>query len=195
MAIKIKKGDSYLYKSDEGILDNLSKIRADHIYEDAVQEFGKIKYIDKDALDTWYKRGSVANKLIIKHNIDFKEKKFFWIMLYGATGLRVPKSSKKSRNDFKTASVLSAYPLSDLKKAGSWGLWREVVGSSSIISDERVASWVTEKIIKDKISRDNARPLLKYVRNRLKELDTTVLSEPELYTKLDSENWKDTSEV
>lgn len=191
MAIKIKKGDSYLYKSDEGVLNNLSKIRADHIYEDAVKEFSALKYSKKDALETWYRRGLMANKLINKHKIGFDEKKFFWVMLYDAAGLDVPERSRNARNDFQTASVLASYQLNELKKVGSWGLWREVIGSSRIIVDERVATWVAKKIIDESISRDNARPLLKYVRNRLKGLDTSVLSNFELQTKLNSEDWKD----
>jgi hypothetical protein len=194
MAIKVKKGDSYLYRANEGVLNTPGKIRADHIYEDAVDELKSITYVEKDALGGWYKRGVVANRLIVKHKIDYEEKKFFWVMLYDAAGMEAPKKSYTARNDFRTASVLAGYRLSDLRKVGSWGLWREVVGSNRIISDERVAAWVTEKIIKDKISRDNARPLLRYVRNRLKGLDTSVLSPAELFTKLNSGDLKELNE-
>ncbi len=184
MAIKIKKGESYLYRSSDGVLNNPSKIRADHIYKDAVSELSKLIYKDNDALDTWFKRGLVANKLIAKHNIDYEEKKFFWVMLYDAADL-APKKTSSSRNDFRTASVLASYNLIDLRKVGSWGLWREVIGAGSISNDERVAKWVTEKVIKEKLSRDGARPLIKYVINRLKSLDTSVLTINELYDKLE----------
>lgn len=191
MAIKLKKGDSYLYQSSEGVLNSVSKLRADHIYEDAVREFRELACDEKDALGTWYKRGLLANKLIAKHKIGPEEKKFYWLMLYNASSLKAPERSKNARNDFQAASILALYQLNDLRKVGSWGLWREVIGSTSINADERVASWVAKRIIDEKISRDNARPLLRYVRNRLKGLDTSVLSDTELHQKLNSKNWRE----
>ena len=189
MAIKIRKEDKYVYKASGGILSTPEKHRADLILKDATDLLASTKQHSKDALGIWHKRGLIANKLIKKYNLDYEERRYFWVMLYDALSVYTPKKSHAGKNDFWTATILSDYKLNDLRKVGSWALWREVLGSSSIKSDARVASWVTKKIIKDKISRDNSRPLLKYVRNRLKGIDTTVLSKAELHTKLDSKDW------
>lgn len=190
MAIKIKKGESYLYRGNEGVLSMPNKLRADHIYEDAVKELKDAGEKGKDSLELWYKRGVVAKKLLEKYKIDHEERKFFWTMLYDAAGLKIPKKSYTVKNDFLTASILVQHKLSDLRKVGSWSLWREIIGSTRIINDERVAEWVAKQVIENNVSRDNARPLLKHIRNRLKNLDTTVLSNEELNSKLNSVDWQ-----
>lgn len=191
MAIKIRRDKDFIYVAVHGALDSEEKRRADKIFQDAEQ---KIKKLDDpkniDPLTLWHIRGKIANEIIQKYNLSADEKRYFWVMLYDASGLVVPEMVRKSntlRNDFRTASALAHYGLNDLLKIGTWSLWREILGSLRIGEDSRVAKWIVSYILKNKITtRDAARPILKKVRNRLQNIDSTVLSEKELIERLDS---------
>lgn len=192
MAIKIKRGESFFYAAVNNLLDEKEKARADKIYNEAKfgidhlnRKFGKQE--KPDFLAIWYWRGILINKIINKFKISENEKKYFWLMLYGVANMNTPDRAKKFhiQNDFRVAGILANYPLKSLQKVGRWNLWREIIGSTKIGSDERVARWVTNYIFVHKIkTKDCARPLLKAVRNRLKKIDTSVLNEKELKTKL-----------
>jgi len=189
MAIKIKTTkDEYVYKANNGLLSQEQKQRADKIY--SVSE-NTLRHLDETNLDIftiWYKRGRAANEIIDRYSLTNEEKKYFWQMLYGAMNIKIPDTASKShtrRNDFLTASILADYKLNELKQVGTWSLWREVVGSVKVSEDERVAQWIIDYILKHKIiTRDGARPLLKFVRNRLKNLETGLLTQDELFRKL-----------
>lgn len=192
MAIKIRRNENFSYVGFVGFLDQKMKQRADEIYEKARTEFKKLnKKINLnqvfDSLERWYRVGNKINKLIHDFKISYIEKKYFWLMLYDFRGINVPERAKKFhiQNDFRVANILAKYALKDVKKVGAWTLWREILGSTKIGEDDRVARWVTNYILQHNIkTRDGARPLLKAVRNRLKKIDTTILSDKKLVTKL-----------
>lgn len=192
MAIKIKRENHFVYLGITGFLNEVEKKRADDIYNVAHKEFELLKREIKikpkiDSLGIWYLRGKLTNKLIERFKISDMEKRYYWLMLYDIAGLNVPDRAKKFhiQNDFHVANILAKYKLSELRKIGPWALWREILGSTKIMDDERIAKWATDFILKKKIqTRDSARPLLKFIRNRLKNLNTEILSEKELVLKL-----------
>lgn len=192
MAIKIKRDSNFFYAGVIGLLDQEEKKRADKIYE---KTFVALRELDNkikkkkitDFLQVWHLRGGIVNGIISSFKMSQSEKKYFWLMLYDVAGMNIPDRAKKFhiQNDFRVANIISSYSLVDLKKVGPWALWREIIGSTKIGNDERVAKWVADYILKRKIkTRNAARPLLKAVRNRLKKLNTTVLSNKELTQKL-----------
>lgn len=191
MAIKIKREDGYVYLGVSGFLGEELKGRADEIYR--VSESGlrrldeRLKRVaDIDHLEAWHLKGKLINEIIGKFNITDVEKRYFWLMLYNVMGLNVPQRAKAFhiQNDFRVASILATYPLSNLQRVGSWGLWREIIGSTKIGDDDRVARWVADYILRHGMTRDGSRPFLRLVRNRLKNLDTKILSDRELVNKL-----------
>ncbi len=189
MAIKLQVGENkFVYKAGSGILTSKEKQRADKIYTDSSIVFSKLNEKETDILETWHLRGKAANSLIHRFSVNTEEKTYFWRMLYEISGIKMPRTAlttKTKRNDFLTASLVAQYKLKDLREVGTWSLWREVVGSVKVADDERVANWVIGYILKHPITtRDGARPLLKFVRNRLKNLDTSKLMKKELLQKL-----------
>lgn len=192
MAIKLRRNENFSYVGFVGFLDQKTKKRADEIYQEANTELHNLNQKinlnrEIDSLERWYIIGNLINKMIEKFKISYIEKKYFWIMLYDFGGVGIPKYEKKPpvRNDFRVASILAKYKLKDVKRVGAWSLWREIIGSTKIGSDDRVARWVADYILRNNIkTRDGARPLLKAVRNRFKKMDTTILSDGELVKKL-----------
>jgi len=189
MAIKLRIGDNkFVYKATDGYLSHKSKKRADKIYAETATTFNQLKDKDADILEFWYLRGMTANSIIRRFSFTADEKTYFWQTLYDITGTKMPPAAIKSntkRNDFLTASLIAQYKLSELRKVGTWSLWREVVGSVKVANDDRVSRWVIGHILRHSIAtRDGARPLLKFVRNRLKNLDTSKLTKKELLQKL-----------
>lgn len=189
MAIKLQAGENkFVYKAGSGLLTAKDKQRADKIYADSSVVFSKLDEKKTDILETWYLRGKSANSIIRRFSINTEERVYFWRMLYGVSGIKMPQTAlttKTKRNDFLTASLMAQYHLKDLRKVGTWSMWREFVGSVKLADDERVARWVISYILKHDINtRDGARPLLRFVRNRLKDLDTSKLTKKELLQKL-----------
>lgn len=189
MAIKLQAGENkFVYKAGSGILTTKAKRRADKIYADSSNVFSKLAEKNTDILETWYLRGKAANSLSRRFSINTEEKVYFWRMLYEVAGIKMPQTAlttKTKRNDFLTASLMAQYQLKDLRKVGTWSMWREFVGSVKVADDERVAKWVIGYILKHDIdTRDGARPLLRFVRNRLRDLDTSKLTKKELISKL-----------
>lgn len=192
MAIKIKKNNDFVYFGVIDLIDEKEKKRADDIYEISEREFNSLNEIlrlkeDIDSLEFWHSIGTLANKIIFDFAISETEKKYFWLMLYDFSGNKAPDRALKFhiQNDFHIASMLAKYNLKDLRKMGPWATWHEILGSTKTIQDERVGEWVVKYIISNHIkTRNNARPILKFVRNRLKNLNTSVLSKDELNSKL-----------
>ncbi|MGC9968493.1 MAG: hypothetical protein ABSC29_02055 [Minisyncoccia bacterium] len=187
MAIKLRRGENFFYAPVTGLLDKKEQKRADEIYtsaKNAVEKLNKTRRSGTiDILAGWHLRGVLINQIIQKFGITETEKKYFWMMLYDVSGMTVPDHIRK--NDFHVASILANYPLKRLQEIGAWSMWREIIGSTKIGNDDRVARWVVDYIVEKKIkTRDQARPLLMAVRNRLKRIDASILSSGELANKL-----------
>jgi hypothetical protein len=193
MAIKIKKNSDFTYLGVADLIDEKEKNRADDIYKTSEIEFNRLNQSlknkkDISSLEFWHSIGRLANKIILDFGISDFEKKYFWLMLYDFSGKKAPDRALKFhiQNDFHIASMIAKYNLKDLRKTGPWATWHEIIGSTKTMKDERVGRWAVEYIINNQIkTRNNVRPILKFARNRLKNLNTLVLSDSELFSKLD----------
>jgi len=194
MVIKLKQGNDnntdYIYVGSGELLNKTAKIRADKIREASKEVFEEVKITQsssKDSLKLWHRKGRLINKIIKKFSILEAEKKYFWLMLNEVSENQVPERAKKFhvQNDYRTSSILAGYSLQHLKKIGGWNIWREILSSQKTSEDNRVSNWIVEQILRRKLkTRDSARPLLKFIRNRLKKINTFVLTDNELYKKL-----------
>lgn len=204
MVIKITKKDrlrkSVEYKSSKLILTpkdieeadkfdvELSKVvnHIENILLDSNILDSKLK--KKDPLKVWYIIGEHLNKFLEKHRLAKEDEPLFWNYLYGKSSILhkgIPSSKiSRTRNDFRTASILARYPFDMLEKVGPWAMWREILTYRVFLSDRRILEWLIRKLIKKPRTRDNARPFLKSIAARLKKIDTSVLNNDELLEKL-----------
>lgn len=204
MVIKIKRkfrGEQKTeYKSHKPILTPHDIRKADKFDKNLTQTIRKIEKVllgnkallrtgtKRDPLKVWYTVGMYINEFLKENKVSGEDEDFFWEHLYGRSTLLqkgIPKKKvSKTRNDFVTASLLAQYPYDQLKKVGSWALWREILTYQSISLDQRMLHWIIDELIRSPRTRDEARPLLKNVARRFKRIDTRVLSDEELYQKL-----------
>ncbi|HUC02215.1 MAG TPA: hypothetical protein VMA75_04980 [Candidatus Paceibacterota bacterium] len=202
MTIKIKKKNSkgYRYKSSKHIVTSRDIKAADKFDARLEKEIRDIENLlvkrkmltasarKHDMLAAWYLIGTHINEFLKTNVVSPEEEKLFWDHLYGRSSLvgeNVPSAKiSKTRNDFRIASLIASYRLPELKKVGNWALWREIL-TYKAVKDTRVLDWIAKEIqqIKPK-TRNEARPLLKAVAERLRKIDTGVLSEKELTGKL-----------
>lgn len=187
MTIKLRREKDFFYAPvTGGLLDKKEQRRADEIYASAKNLLAR-KIDQKDAnintLMSWFKKGALVNQIIQRFKITEVERNYFWMMLYEVTGMTVP--DRIRMNDFRIASILAEYPFKKLQQVGAWSTWREIVGSTKIGNDDRVAHWAVSHIVEQKIkTRKQTRPLLIAIRGRLKGINTAVLSNKELINKL-----------
>jgi len=88
---------------------------------------------------------------------------------------------------------MTKYNWKTVMSIGNWSIWREIFDNKKIIEDNRILSWVIEKLKKFKkykLGHKDIRPFLYAVSNRLKKIDTSVLTQKELYYKLDQINFR-----
>ncbi len=203
MVIKVKRGrdknNRIIYKSTKKILTPKDIQKADRFdsnlekmlkkLEGSLLKSGILSYSGKkkNALKVWYKIGKSINKFLKIHSIDNKDISYFWHSFYGRSKL-IHKSSLSiksglSRNDFKTASVLSNYRWETVKKVGPWAMWREIISYKCVEKDSRILKWIIKQLINKPRTRDEARPLLKAIARRFKRMDTSILSKRELFQK------------
>ena len=204
MVIKVRKKNKskeiVQYKSAKKIItpqDIKEADRFDNALNQEIREIEKVLLKKKmftpearksNMLGAWYLIGTRINKFLKKNKVSPAEENLFWDYLYGRSSLisKTAPTSKisKTRNDFRIASLLAHHPLTKLKKIELWALWREII-TYKAFKDERVLNWVIKKLEQSPPKTRNAgRPFLKAVSARLKKIDTTVLSDKELTTKV-----------
>lgn len=191
MAIKLKDEKGFIYLAlQEKIFTSDEKDRADKIYEDCRDAINAINN-NNNLINIWLKRGCVAKEMHVKYSILPNEELYFWEMLYDVANIKLPVRSKKllARNEFWLGAKLNDYlPISSKWKT-NWTVFREMFEASAISQDNRVAEWMIRFAIRNDFkSRDDMRVLLNKVRNRLKNINTAVLSRKELFLKLDDIN-------
>ena len=146
----------------------------------------------KDSLMVWYIVGKNINKFLKKNYLSKEDENLFWNHLYGRSPVinktNPTKKISRSRNDFKTASILAKYSISDIKKVGSWALWREMLTYKVFLYDERILKLIIDELMKFPRTRNEARPFLKKVAYRFKKIDTLVLNDKEILEKINQMN-------
>lgn len=204
MVIKITKnsdrGNKIEYKSAKFILTPQDIKEADTFDIELIQTIKNIEnYLlrkgalsrDKKKLDpllVWYIVGKKINEFINEHKIEKEEKQIFWNQFYNRRTLIhkriLSKKSVSTKNDFQIASLLAKFKFKVIKKVGPWAMWREILTYKLFLSDKRILNWVINELIKNPRTRDNARPFLKTVANRFKRMETTMLTDNELFKKI-----------
>lgn len=198
---KYKKGKKHTeYKTDKKIITPQDIKEADRFdlflskeIRKIEEELKKEKAVSKEGIKTdpimaWYIVGKHINEFIKNNNIEVEDRNRFWDYLYGRSSL-INKTFpvnviSKSRNDFRSASLLAKYSPEIIKGVGPWSLWREILGYKSFLNDERILKFIINELTKSPRTREVARPFLKAISNRFKKIDTSVLNDQELLNML-----------
>jgi len=203
MVIKIRKrnkgNNKVFYKSSKKILTPLDIKKADEFDSELskmIKELERILLKNKalskekgkdDVLRVWYEVGRALNKFLVNFPVNKEDENLFWNNLYGYSFLihkSVPSTKiSRTRNDFRTASLLAVYPWKIIKKVGPWAMWREILSYKNIMEDRRILKWLIDKLIRNPRTRDQARPFLKNIAKRFKRVDTRILNNKELLIK------------
>ena len=200
---KVRGGNKILYKGEKMVitvkdvedaekLDLELKKLLNHTEKELIKRHLLSKEgAKKDVLAVWFEVGKMLNIFLKKYQINPNEKHYFWKDLYEHNTLLHKSIHKKeineSRNDYKIAYILAnKYTLDELKKAGPWAILREVFYSKNIVKDRRIINWIFKELIERPRTRNEARPFLKSVADRFKQINTKLLSDEELLVKLKS---------
>ncbi|MBU2597317.1 MAG: hypothetical protein KJ757_07150 [Planctomycetes bacterium] len=204
MVIKIKKKhkgkEKVFYKSSKNILTPLDIKKADKFDLELSKTITCLEKIllksgilskekgKKNVLRVWYEIGKALNNFLVKFPLKKEDKDLFWNNLYGYSPLihkGVPSTRiSQTRNDFRMASLLATHPWKIVERVGPWAMWREILSYKNIMEDSRILKWVIKELIKNPRTRNGARPFLKGIAKRFKRIDTRVLDNKDLLTKL-----------
>ena len=203
MAILLRKGNSKTYSSSTGVVSDGAKNIADMIDTDVCTQLKNVEKrmikqgfltsngVKKDALKIWYEVGISLNKILKKYKINgTTDEPLFWKSIYGCVPPTIQKypepkrSSEWRRNHFRLCAKMPEHGWEKVKSTGKWSVWRDLFDNSVILEDKRVQEWLIKKIGNSKLGHKSLRPLINATRKRIKKLDTKVLSDSELETKL-----------
>lgn len=203
MVIKIinksSKGSKYKYKSSEFITTPEKIKKADDFDEklkNTIQNMEsflmkKKKLLSKKnknySIVIWHTVGKKINDFMKINRIDKNDEKYFWVQFYNYSNLinkRTGFKIKLSRNDFKSALILSKYPIKILREVGPWSMWRDILIYKVLINDRRIMDYVINYLTKNKKTVHGSRPFLKAINERFKKMETPLLSDKVLIKKI-----------
>ncbi len=175
--------DGLLLSADKAAFDDLLQtLRQDipSIEEGLSTEYGK------SVLYKYY-LGKCLSDYLDKFNVAPKERKKFWdeIKDFATQEERKREDGKnsKTRSFYEQCYVLSQIELDVVEKL-SWRQWQDLLDRISNREDERIYNWIKNK--KDKIREDDWREFEKALHLYLKDKDTSVFTDTELYDLYDS---------
>jgi len=131
----------------------------------------------------WHTIGSVLRELVEETGLSGpRERRWLWEAIENLHATERIKRARrgKSRIHFEYCFRLSALPL-DFAEQINWSEWVTYFDSRSVREDERSDKWLQKMVQrKEKIDRKKFRSFTVELNSRLKNLDTSVLSEAEL---------------
>lgn len=204
MAIILIKNGQKIYKSQTGIVTDEEKKRANELDATLKKEISNLENqwinsgvltktgIKKDSLKIWYDMGTLLNNIIDKYNIrGSEEETYFWQTIYSYVSTKVQKLpppqkyKEKNRNHFRLCAKMAEWSWEDVRGVGNWSVWRDLFDNSKLMEDERVFKWVVNALRSLKLGHKEYRPFIHATRKRLKKIDTSILNNDELWSKLD----------
>ena len=208
MAILVRKNNQKIYLSSSGAVSNREKKIADKIDRKLNESLKTLerkwlseglltsKGVKKNALLIWYELGKSLNQIIDQYKVrGTNDEPFFWQSIYGHVSPIVqrnpaPKRSLEwKRNHFRLCAKMAERSWNEVNKVGTWSEWRDIFDNAKILEDDRVLDWVVKTISNSsKRGHKELRPFIHATRRRLTKIDTTILSEKELSSKLDDIN-------
>lgn len=175
----------------DGLLSSVEKASIDEILIALKEEIPQIESdLEKEyGKSVFYKYylGKFLSNLLSKYNISVSERRRFWdeIKVFATKEKRTRSEGKNAvtRSFYEQCYVLSQYDLEVVEKL-SWRQWQDILDRVANREDERIFNWIRDK--NDKIREDDWREFEKGLHLFLKNKDTSVFSNAELYAIYDS---------
>ena len=186
--VKLSQDGHLIY---DGILSSKEKATIDDILNALKKEIPQIEAdlneeYGKTVLYKYY-LGKFLGELLEKYEISFSERRTFWdeIKTFATTETRKRNegSNAVTRSFYEQCYILSRYDLEIVEKL-SWRQWQDIFDRVRNREDERIFEWIRVK--KDKIREDDWREFEKGLNLYLKNKDTSVFSDQELFAIYDS---------
>ena len=175
----------------DGLLSSQEKATIDQILNALKEE---IPQIESDLEESYgksvlykYYLGRFLDELLEKYNISISEQRKFWDEIKNfatkETRTRDEGTNSVTRSFYQQCYVLSQYDLEIVEKL-SWRQWQNILDRVAAREDQRLFDWIRNK--KDKIREDDWREFGKALHLYLKNKDTSVFSDLELFEIYDS---------
>ena len=127
------------------------------------------------------------------------DRQFVWRAIYDHAGSLAPgplgtRAERYANSHFNYCYRLGKYGWPLVRAVGDWTSWVEIFDSDRVRSDERMADWLVDRVgsddprwrsFTDRQQMAWFRPLLKAIRARFHNRDSTGLTQRELYEELD----------
>ncbi len=170
--------DGMLSSREKASIDeilNALKVEIPQIESDLNESYGKSVLYK-------YNLGLFLGELLEKYSISISERRRFWdeIKTFATkeTRTRDEGANSKTRSFFEQCYVLSQFEIDVVTKL-SWRQWQDILDRVNNREDERIFVWIKNR--KDKIREDDWREFEKGLNMYLKNKDTSVFSDDELF--------------
>jgi len=188
---KLVSLDSNGYVVYDGLLSSQEKATVDEILNTLKTEIPVIETELKEAYgqSVWYKYnlGIILSNLLEKYEITFAERRKFWdeIKNFATKEERKRNDGKKTatRSFYEQCYILSQYDKEVVEKL-TWRQWQDLLDRVGNREDERIFQWI--RSYPEKFREDDWREFEKALHLYLKDKDTSVFEDDELFQIYDS---------
>ena len=172
-------------------LDHYLSIRIPEIERELKEEARKAKRkkLKHGDVLTWHTLGAKLRIICDEYSISAaRERQWLWHSLQNlhATDFIKKKERGKTRNHFEYCYELSRFPI-EFASLIKWSEWVYFFDSRMVREDRRVTDWLYKKAQADRsLGRQHFRRFVQKLNKRIGHLDTSVLSDAELFAICDS---------
>lgn len=208
MAIIVDKNGRRIYKTigylayedkeNADKLDTFLKIEICEI-EKRLQQKGLLALKGKSgSISFWFNLGlelrDLWNQVRTNYNLPDTFLPYFFKAVFDNSDAAKPQSGRADRlknSYFYYGYIIAGFPWKQVQSAGNWRQWIEFLDAKRISSDQRIIEWfVQRKVMEmqedtDLTREDWFRRITREIRYEYRNIDTTVLSNNELYDSLD----------
>lgn len=175
----------------EGLLSSKEIATIDEILATLKQEIPQIEADLEEAYGKSvlykYHLGKFLGELLTKYNINASERRKFWdeikTFATNETRIRNEGTNAETRSFYGQCYRLSQFDLEVVEKL-SWRQWQDILDRVGNREDERIFEWIRNR--KEKLREDDWREFEKGLHLYLKNKDTSVFSDEELFEIYDS---------
>lgn len=203
------------YKSARGVIASTDKELADRNDAELERKFREIEadIVKRDflrlkktwhVLRLWWELGRRLSFLRDMNVGDERDRIWLWRACYDHCGqlnpskdgkLSVRAQSRLKNSHFRYAELLGRLDWCTAKAIGLWDSWSGICDSECFQNDDRFVNWIAcrakknrspvGQLLRARKHQDFFRDLAKRIRHRFKKMDTSVLSQKELFIELD----------
>lgn len=191
-----KKG--HITRTDKEIADRIDEFLESAVpqVEEKLSQKGLLELKGKNgAIKLWYETGLELRRLWeevrTRFNLPDTELKLFLRAAHDHANILKADSraDRLSNSYFYYCYLLAQFPRRFLESAGNWTAWVEFLDSPRVREDKRILEWfVSRSPVNPPMGYSKLkwlRALMRSMRERFRKVDTTLLSNSELFEKLD----------